>query len=89
MGTGSRLLRATFGSNAEAESLADQVDAAKEALVALASHPSEAGFGVAVTRFWKAGQRGLQAGAGTGWASILIATGRKDGLRHELDGVGK
>jgi putative phage-type endonuclease len=40
---------------AEAESLADQVDAAKEALVGLASHPSEAGFGVAVTRFWKAG----------------------------------
>ena len=40
---------------AEAESLADQVDAAKEALVGLAKHPSEAGFGVSVTRFWKTG----------------------------------
>jgi predicted phage-related endonuclease len=40
---------------AEAELLAGRLDAAKEALVALASHPSEAGFGVSVTRFWKTG----------------------------------
>ncbi|MBK7416388.1 MAG: hypothetical protein IPJ38_16090 [Dechloromonas sp.] len=40
---------------AEAELLAERVDTAKEALVALASHPSEAGFGVSVTRFWKTG----------------------------------
>ena len=40
---------------AEAELLAGRLDAAKEALVALASHPSKAGFGVAVTRYWKAG----------------------------------
>ena len=40
---------------AEAELLAGKLDTAKEALVGLASHPSEAGFGVAVTRYWKAG----------------------------------
>jgi predicted phage-related endonuclease len=40
---------------AEAELLAVQVDEAKEALVELAEHPSEAGFGVSVTRFWKTG----------------------------------
>ena len=40
---------------AEAELLAGRLDTAKEALVALASHPSEAGFGVSVTRYWKAG----------------------------------
>lgn len=40
---------------AEAELLADRLDAAKEVLVALAEHPSEAGFGVSVTRFWKTG----------------------------------
>ena len=39
----------------EAERLAEQLDAAKTALIALASHPSEAGFGVSVTRFWKQG----------------------------------
>jgi putative phage-type endonuclease len=40
---------------AEAELLAGRLDTAKEALVALANHPSEAGFGVSVTRYWKAG----------------------------------
>jgi len=40
---------------AEADRLAEQVDAAKTALITLASHPSEAGFGVSVTRFWKQG----------------------------------
>jgi putative phage-type endonuclease len=40
---------------AEAEVLAGRLDTAKEALVGLASHPSEAGFGVSVTRYWKAG----------------------------------
>ena len=40
---------------AEAELMAGRLDTAKEALVALASHPSEAGFGVSVTRYWKAG----------------------------------
>ena len=39
----------------EADRLAEQVDAAKTALIALASHPSEPGFGVSVTRFWKQG----------------------------------
>ena len=40
---------------AEAELLAGRLDTAKEALVGLASHPSEVGFGVSVTRYWKAG----------------------------------
>jgi len=40
---------------AEAELLAGRLDAAKEALIGLAKHPSEAGFGVAVTHYWKAG----------------------------------
>ena len=40
---------------AEAELLAGRLESAKEALVTLASHPSEAGFGVSVTRYWKAG----------------------------------
>jgi len=31
------------------------LDAAKSVLAALATHPKEAGFGVAVMRFWKAG----------------------------------
>lgn len=39
----------------EADVLAERLDAAKEALMALAEHPSVAGFGVSVTRFWKAG----------------------------------
>jgi hypothetical protein len=40
---------------AEAELVAERVDAAKEVLVALTEHPSEVGFGVSVTRFWKTG----------------------------------
>ena len=40
---------------AEAELLAGRLESAKEALVTQASHPSEAGFGVSVTRYWKAG----------------------------------
>ena len=39
----------------QADLLAGLVDEAKETLVKLASHPSEAGFGVSVTRFWKTG----------------------------------
>jgi len=39
----------------EADALAERLDGAKEALLGLAEHPSEAGFGVAVTRFWKQG----------------------------------
>jgi putative phage-type endonuclease len=43
----------------EAKALVDQasvdLDAAKQALVALTAHPSEKGAGVAVTRYWKAG----------------------------------
>ncbi len=33
------------------DTLADRLDSAKEALLGLASHPSETGFGVAVTRY--------------------------------------
>jgi hypothetical protein len=40
---------------AEAESLAERLEAAKAALLGLAVHPSELGFGVSVTRFWKSG----------------------------------
>jgi putative phage-type endonuclease len=40
---------------AEADALALRLDEAKAALVGLASHPSESGFGVSVTRYWKAG----------------------------------
>ena len=39
----------------EADRLADQVDAAKSVLIALAEQPSETGCGVTVTRFWKQG----------------------------------
>ena len=39
----------------QAESLAALVDEAKEKLVGLASHPSESGAGVTVTRYWKQG----------------------------------
>ena len=39
----------------QAEALVTQLDEAKEKLVGLASHPSESGFGVSVTRFWKQG----------------------------------
>lgn len=40
---------------AEADALALRLDEAKAALAGLAVHPSEAGFGVTVTRFWKQG----------------------------------
>ena len=40
---------------AEADRLSEQVDTAKAALIALADQPSETGFGVTVTRFWKQG----------------------------------
>ena len=40
---------------AEADAVATQLDEAKAKLVALASHPSEKGAGVALTRFWKQG----------------------------------
>ncbi len=40
---------------AEADKAQEKVDAAKTALVGLISHPSETGFGVSVTRFWKQG----------------------------------
>ncbi len=39
----------------EAEVAAARLEAAREALVALANHPKEVGAGVSVTRFWKAG----------------------------------
>jgi predicted phage-related endonuclease len=39
----------------QADELAARADEAKEKLVQLASHPSESGFGVSVTRFWKQG----------------------------------
>jgi hypothetical protein len=38
-----------------ADSASAQLDAAKEQLTALARHPSESGFGVQVTRYWKKG----------------------------------
>ena len=38
-----------------AEAASAQLEAAKAALVALTSHPSETGCGVIVTRYWKAG----------------------------------
>lgn len=40
---------------AEAERLAERVEDAKVTLQGLAEHPSEQGFGVSVTRFWKTG----------------------------------
>ena len=43
------------GLKAEAELLAERLDEAKAALVTLAQHPAESGFGVTVTRFWKQG----------------------------------
>jgi hypothetical protein len=39
----------------QAEAAVALLDDAKEKLVRFASHPSEAGFGVSVTRFWKQG----------------------------------
>lgn len=39
----------------EADAADEALNAAKEQLTALARHPSESGFGVAVTRYWKKG----------------------------------
>ncbi len=39
----------------EADAVAERLEAARQALVALAQHPREQGAGVAVTRFWKQG----------------------------------
>ena len=40
---------------AEADSVGEKLDAAKARLIALATHNSESGAGVTVTRYWKAG----------------------------------
>ena len=40
---------------AEVELVNERLDEAKAALLALAQHPAESGFGVTVTRFWKQG----------------------------------
>ena len=39
----------------KADAIAEELDQAKAALLKLASHPSETGNGVTVTRFWKSG----------------------------------
>ncbi len=39
----------------EAEALADQLEAARQALLVLTRHPKESGAGVTVTRYWKQG----------------------------------
>ena len=39
----------------EADALAERLEAARQALVALAQHPREQGAGVSVTRYWKQG----------------------------------
>ncbi len=39
----------------EADAQAERLDAARQALVALAQHPKEQGAGVSVTRYWKQG----------------------------------
>ncbi|HEY1089759.1 MAG TPA: hypothetical protein VGE47_01570, partial [Burkholderiaceae bacterium] len=39
----------------DADALAERLEAARQALVALAQHPKEQGAGVSVTRFWKQG----------------------------------
>ena len=46
---------AYLAAKAEADLAASRLEAARAALVALATHPKEAGAGVTVTRFWKAG----------------------------------
>lgn len=40
---------------ADADAAGEALDAAKQRLMALTTHTSEAGFGVALTRFWKGG----------------------------------
>ena len=39
----------------KADAISEELDQAKAALLKLASHPSEIGNGVTVTRFWKSG----------------------------------
>ena len=39
----------------DADALVARLDSAKDRLLELSTHPSEAGFGVAVTRYWKQG----------------------------------
>ena len=39
----------------EADAQSERLEAARQALVALAQHPKEQGAGVSVTRFWKQG----------------------------------
>jgi hypothetical protein len=39
----------------EADAFAERVDVARQALLALATHPKEQGSGVTVTRYWKQG----------------------------------
>jgi len=47
--------QAYVAAKAQADAAAEQLAAAREALVGLAEHPSESGAGVQVTRYWKAG----------------------------------
>jgi putative phage-type endonuclease len=46
---------AFVGAKREVEAATARLEATREALVALATHPKEVGAGVTVTRFWKAG----------------------------------
>jgi hypothetical protein len=39
----------------DADALVARLDSAKDRLLELSTHPSEAGFGVSVTRYWKQG----------------------------------
>jgi hypothetical protein len=43
------------GAKRSADAQAEQLEAARLTLIALAQHPREQGAGVSVTRFWKAG----------------------------------
>jgi putative phage-type endonuclease len=45
----------------EAEAAAERLDSAKAALIELSQAPSEAGFGVTVTRYWKTGSVNYKA----------------------------
>jgi hypothetical protein len=47
--------QAFVGAKRETEAATARLEAAREALVALTSHPKELGAGVTVTRYWKAG----------------------------------
>ena len=39
----------------DADALVARLESAKDRLLELSTHPSEAGFGVSVTRYWKQG----------------------------------